>query len=395
MGKGDTVKVISTGSESKEKPEAYDRMIRTFQPIGQGTFVTEQFEHGQNVVFDCGSLTSLELVRKRIHTIYRENELIDAVFLSSLDWEHAGGLESLMQWCRVAKVFIPFLNDEERAYTLLKHLCEGGEPDDFLSRLIMEPTTALAKYQFLDPRMPVVTQVAPERGWDRNVFDANMPLELMPWKAIEGFRVYVDAQLDWICQPWVFRQGHVVDKLRKSLVDAQEDPGWIANATTVRRAWNQNPTRKILQETFLRQKDRGCVVTMATYSGPQDGRLGMQEKRSERGNYPRRMRPGGLYTGELCLRDEVIRAEFLRSFEEHRYRVGSLLLPGHGAEAMFHETILPAQYAAVIGTADTENTLCLPHGQVVRAVMEKRLPLYLVTELSGSGAQFDIKERGI
>ena len=370
-------------------------MLRTFQPIGQGTFVTEQFELGQNVVFDCGSLTSLELVRTTIQTIYKEREVIDAVFLSSLDREHAGGLEALMQWCRVAKVFIPYMDGEERAYTLLKHLCEGGEPDDFLARLIAEPKTALAAYQFLDPRMPIVTQVAPERGWDRNVFDANMPLDLMPWKAIEGFRAYVDPELDWICQPKVFHQRHVIEEWKAAMVAAGEDPGWITDVATLRRGWIQNPTRKVLTRIFNGQPDRGCVVSMATYSGPQGQSLGMYEKRNVgQGSYPFRMQPGGLYTGELRMQNEALRKAFLQSFEGYHTHVGSLLLPGHGAEELFHEEILPQGMAAVIGTGDTDNVLELPHGRVVRAVMRKNLSFYLVTELPGSSAQFTIREKG-
>ena len=71
-------------------------MIRTFQPVGQGTFITEQFEQGQNIVFDCGSSTSKGLVRELIRTNFDENEMIQAVFISSLDIEHAGGLEALV-----------------------------------------------------------------------------------------------------------------------------------------------------------------------------------------------------------------------------------------------------------------------------------------------------------
>ena len=97
-------------------------MIRTFQPIGQGTFVTEQFEHGHNVVFDCGSMTSLPWTQKLIQTNFRQGEFIDGVFLSSIDQEHAGGLETLMQWCQVQKVFVPYLEPDERGATLLKYL---------------------------------------------------------------------------------------------------------------------------------------------------------------------------------------------------------------------------------------------------------------------------------
>lgn len=71
-------------------------MIRTFQPVGQGTFITEQFEKGQNVVFDCGSDTSARLMADLVKQNFHEGEVIDGVFLSSVDREHASGLEILM-----------------------------------------------------------------------------------------------------------------------------------------------------------------------------------------------------------------------------------------------------------------------------------------------------------
>lgn len=370
-------------------------MIRTFQPVGQGSFVTEQFEQGQNVVFDCGSATSLGLVRELIHTNYDENELIDAVFISSLDNEHAGGLEALMQWCRVTKVFVPFMEEDERAYTLLKHLCEGGEPDDFLSRLITEPKKALSAYQFLDPRTPVLTQVAPETDRDKNVFDAVMSMEIMPWKAIEGFRVYADPDVDWIYQVRVYRQRQVMERLTAALIAAEVDPGWIASAATVRRAWKQNPTRKALIQAYRQLDDHECVVSLALYSGPQHRDFRMYEQYTQKGqwSYHTRIRSGGVYTGGLHLGDEHIRAEFLKDFGRYRPRVGSFLLPGHGAESLFHESILPKTQAIVVATSDTENVLCLPHGKVVRAVMDRRLPFYLVTEVPGSVARFALSEQ--
>ena len=39
----------------------------------------------------------------------------------------------------------------------------------------------------------MVTQVAPETAEEENVFDAVMPVGVMPWKAIDGFRVSVEA----------------------------------------------------------------------------------------------------------------------------------------------------------------------------------------------------------
>ena len=369
-------------------------MIRTFQPVGQGTFITEQFEQGQNIVFDCGSSTSKGLVRELIRTNFDENELIQAVFISSLDIEHAGGLEALVQWCCVKKVFVPYLKEDERAYTLFKYLCEGGDPEGFLARLIIDPKNSLSEFSVLPPGCHVVTQVAPETAEEENVFDAVMPVGVMPWKAIDGFRVSVEANADWICYVRAYdcRQG--LEQLTEALSEVGGDPQWITTAAAVWQAWQQDSARQILRQAFGLCKRWFSVVSLVVYSGPQYRDYYVYEQFTPLGkwSYVSRMRSGGIYTGELCLEDEQIRAAFLEDFRRYRPRTGSFLLPGHGAIDLFHESFLPKSHAIVVATASTENVLCMPHGKVIRMVMQRQLPLYVVTESPGSAARFSVTD---
>ena len=39
-------------------------MIRSFLPVGQGAFYTEQFDCGMNIVYDCGSSTGKSAVEE-------------------------------------------------------------------------------------------------------------------------------------------------------------------------------------------------------------------------------------------------------------------------------------------------------------------------------------------
>lgn len=368
-------------------------MIRTFQPIGQGTFVTEQFEHGHNVVFDCGSMTSLPWTQKLIQTNFRQGEFIDGVFLSSIDQEHAGGLETLMQWCQVQKVFVPYLEPDERGATLLKYLCEGGQPDDFLATLITNPKQALSAYRIPSYGVPVVTQVCQENEWEKNVFDKKMPMYLMPWKAVAGFRVYVDEDMDWIYQVQVYRQRVDMERLTECLT-AHGVAGWIASAAILRRGWRQNPTRNELTKAYAQVGQPFCAVSLAVYSGPERQEYPTYEQFTQKGQWTRRarVRSGSLYTGSLRLREQQIRVQFQQHFQTYGSHTGCLLLPGHGTSALFHQDVLPGRHSVVVAAADNENLQCLPHGSVVRSVMDHRIPFYLVTELPGSTVRFAIKE---
>ena len=61
-------------------------MIRSFLPVGQGAFYCEQFSVAGpekiNIVYDCGSLTSVSFVEHQIKYNFQEDEVIHAVFLS-------------------------------------------------------------------------------------------------------------------------------------------------------------------------------------------------------------------------------------------------------------------------------------------------------------------------
>lgn len=369
-------------------------MIRTFQPVGYGTFITEQFEEGQNLVFDCGSSALLGQVKRLIRTNFDENELIQAVFISSLDREHAGGLEELMRWCCVKKVFVPFLKEEERAYTLFKYLCEGGDPDDFLGRLIMDPKNALSEYSILPKGGQVVTQVVPESSDEENIFDTVMAVSVMPWRAVDGFRVSVETDQDWICYVRAYDNRQGLGQLTEALRDVGGDPQWVASAAAVRQAWQQDSIRKELRRAFSLSETWDCVVSLAVYSGPQYRNYYVYEQFTPLGkwSFVSRMRAGGIYTGTLCLEDEQIRAAFQEDFRRYRPRTGSFLLPGHGAKDLFHESFLPKSHAIVVATTNMDNVLCLPHGKVLRAVMERKLPMYVVTESPSSAVRFCVTD---
>ena len=96
---------------------------RTFHPVGQGAFFTEQFYEGKgekqlyNVVYDCGSLSSgiKDQMEHIIRDCFHDRKKIDILFLSHFDDDHVNYVEYLEQqgYLNETKVFIPMLEDEE------------------------------------------------------------------------------------------------------------------------------------------------------------------------------------------------------------------------------------------------------------------------------------------
>lgn len=115
------------------------KIVRSFLPVGQGAFYCEQFKndslHGEtiNVVYDCGSSTDVELVKKQIRATFNENEPIQAVFISHFHDEHINGLDFLLEYCDVKNIIFPFTSNEEKTILLLYNLVnEINQEKDFL-----------------------------------------------------------------------------------------------------------------------------------------------------------------------------------------------------------------------------------------------------------------------
>lgn len=96
---------------------------RTFHPVGQGAFFTEQFYDSAadkviyNVVYDCGTLSHdmKDQVEREIRDSFDDKKEIDVLFLSHFDDDHVNYVKYLKanNYLKGTKVFIPMLAAEE------------------------------------------------------------------------------------------------------------------------------------------------------------------------------------------------------------------------------------------------------------------------------------------
>ena len=118
---------------------------RTFHPVGQGAFLTEQFfDNNQdmllyNVVYDCGSKSkdiSTQMERD-IRNCFHDRKKIDVLFLSHFDDDHVKYVGHLKKegYLQGTRIFIPMVLDEIRLgiepystnYQFVLSLNEQGE----------------------------------------------------------------------------------------------------------------------------------------------------------------------------------------------------------------------------------------------------------------------------
>lgn len=96
---------------------------RTFHPVGQGAFFTEQFyddamEHVlYNVVYDCGSKSpGIRIQMERdIRNSFYDKKTIDVLFLSHFDDDHVNYVKYLKNHgcLEGTRIFIPMIEAEE------------------------------------------------------------------------------------------------------------------------------------------------------------------------------------------------------------------------------------------------------------------------------------------
>jgi len=96
---------------------------RTFHPVGQGAFFTEQFYGNDaetllyNVVYDCGSKSSgiKTQIERSIRNVLHDKKEIDVLFLSHFDDDHVNFVKYLKNkgHLKGTRIFIPMLAAEE------------------------------------------------------------------------------------------------------------------------------------------------------------------------------------------------------------------------------------------------------------------------------------------
>ena len=96
---------------------------RTFHPVGQGAFFTEQFYSDDattllyNVVYDCGSMSKgiKTQMERSIRNVFHDKKKIDVLFLSHFDDDHINFVKTLKDkgYLSGTRIFIPMLAAEE------------------------------------------------------------------------------------------------------------------------------------------------------------------------------------------------------------------------------------------------------------------------------------------
>lgn len=102
-----------------------NRIERVFHPVGQGAFYSEHFyvpDKQYNVVYDCGTSSASQSSKAVVKQSFSEDETIDILFISHLDWDHISLIPTLRKSVKNIKhVVLPHVGDDYQMLFLINH----------------------------------------------------------------------------------------------------------------------------------------------------------------------------------------------------------------------------------------------------------------------------------
>lgn len=387
-------------------------MIRTFHPVGQGAFYSEEFlDENEKCIFravyDCGSLKYCKLqnnsngsclkrqhIENRVRDAFSDDHGIDVLFISHLDDDHVNLIPCLeaFQRRRIRRVILPLLTVEER-YMLTGHYLirsRSRRISGVLNSIINSPEEYFGnntKVTFVRPTDGERSVVENEMGEDGvGIDDLQQEVPSLTEILIGNGSSDNEQMPRWLLIPYNHkpeRYSDLKDELENVLgkgfqIENLKDPDFvIKNLKDLRRCY------KVLQDGINRN-------SMALYSGPRDGAcsiIGEVVDGSIWGRYcpcdqfaeywlDRVLRleqssifhgcPGCLYTGDISLDD----ADLMMAFERYVRNIGMVQLPHHGSLDSFGAGNLPIEGRVCVVTYGERNWFGHPAFSVKRAVVQ-------------------------
>lgn len=352
-------------------------MKRTFHPVGQGAFYTECFcgislEDGMmktfNMVYDCGS--SSESINGKVEAAFDERTTIDAVFISHFDSDHINGIEHLLQYCNVKKIFIPLLDNSTKSIVIASWLIKGKTDESFEFRFIENPQETVDELIKVKRQQECnVIQVSTDvYNTNQNTDGQNNPGqgayhidEGIPNKIKSGVKIVLNLNhkclMEWNYIPFNFKYDERCSKIQEYI---EEHP--IPRGRSELRTWWSEHSAE-LKRIYKKIKGNLNTNSMVLYSGPDT-----TEKN------------GCLYTGDYEAKGSKKFRTLKGAYQEYWYNIHTLQIPHHGSDHNCDHNLIDLDAERYIISYGTKNTHGHPGKKLLATLGKKLNRLSLVTE---------------
>ena len=348
---------------------------RTFYPVGQGAFYIEEFEFSQNskftIVYDCGSLTlNQEEIKERIEDVFCKGHQIDILFISHFHADHINGIKALKEHCKIKKVVIPLIDDEEK--TILK-VSNYIEAKDSFEEIIETPEQYFEGSIIIKIK-PVDMDSTPKDEDPIEISNIENHTTLSSGKVLKNEEFGYPI---WGFIPYNYKQNERKNQFIKKI-----------NFPLKITIDNIEEYKDELTKAYKAIKGDLNGNSMALYSGPLNNYSFLYYH--YRPFFPYyldsyRLQSGCLYTGDINLKNRGLIKDIKKRLDRFSEFIGTLQVPHHGSEHNFKKTILEIKniYCAIFSFG-VRNSYGHPSCTVIKEVLDKDIIPCLVTEYFGT-----------
>lgn len=346
---------------------------RTFHPVGQGAFYTEQHYEDQavlTIVYDCGSLTpKKEKFLRKVATALPPDSVIDLLFLSHFHADHINGLDELKKRYRIRTVVLPKLTEEARILVKLENYLEYS---GFSTALIDDPQAYFGE-QTLVIQIEAIGEQGPLNGVEN--LDA-IPIEVFPAGQADEpiippgivndseekipavpsgtpIRLRTKTTPFWEYLPYNYEFAGRRSEFLKLL--ETEGIELIALHTLEQVLDKQKPLTAAYRKLNGDLNENSLIV----YSGPLTEEVHLVHKGLSHGYWPhfyhKVEEAGCLYLGDANLSVPFIMPDLQRRLAKQWPKIHTLQVPHHGAVKNFNPIIVAKGMHAIISFGTTNS----------------------------------------
>lgn len=378
-------------------------MQRMFLPVGQGAFYCEKFSEKDfcgnvNVVYDCGSISGLSVLKSEIERVFDQGEIIDAVFLSHLHEDHINGLPILVKRCKVQRVYLPMMDTTDLALMRLAYIArqrlkpmpyENMESEYIVSErfvldALQDPVEAIRRYADADV---VALPVARANDLSGNVHNV----------ANDIFGEKIDDEITgrWIYMPFNIRNDDEANKVRRRFVTQFGKYPSAQNVASVIADIERNRASKDdlskIHDMYKGVRDGLNANSMTLYSGSNNSNLtqSMDVSIIECPRFmhegPHSTATGCLYTGDfVASEDRCYWTQLKMAYGWCWNNIGCVQIPHHGSKCNFNDEFLTMPAYNVI-SAGFGNIYRHPSSLVLSKYLLRHTFPFIVTQEPTSG----------
>ena len=372
-------------------------MIRTFHPVGQGAFYTEEFENF-SIVYDCGSSTGNNtlIIEKAVRSTFSEDQVLDAVFISHLHMDHVNGLEFLLKHCNVRKLFLPLLSQNSKLNLFIQNSILGYQ-SLFIEKLIFgNIDSILQEFENLEIiYIPEITEENLENNFDSDpisIDDAKIADKIQ-----QKSKLMSSQASNWVFIPFNFKAAQRSLELTTKLENLQKSPENISIETVedFTKHWLIESDRNKIIDTYKSVTGSMNTNSMTLYSGPNNG--------NNLEFYMNLIHPSNKFVG-YCFDINIVGCIYFGDYVAsglHKWNqfknfygsywdcVSTVQIPHHGSRHNYHPDINLLPKFSII-SAGYKNKYHHPHSSTIKQILFYGGSPIVVNEYPGSFIVFEI-----